>query len=151
MSDIAHPGFTGPVGGISLSHTPAYQAYQILHLAFIVAPIIAGLDKFLNVLANWEQYLAPSIVNMVGGNGHGFMQVVGAIEILAGIGVALKPRIFAYVVAIWLLGIIVNLLMLQSYYDVALRDLGLLLAALALGRLSAEYDHQFERPHHVAM
>ena len=114
----------------------AHEAYQILHLAFTVAPIVAGLDKFFNLLVHWEQYL-PSFVNkMVGGHGHEFMMVVGIIEIVAGLGVAFKPKVFAYVVAAWLLLIIVNLLMVPGYYDVALRDFGLALGALALARLS---------------
>jgi uncharacterized membrane protein YphA (DoxX/SURF4 family) len=117
----------------------SYQAYQILRLAFTVAPIVAGLDKFLHLLVNWDQYL-PSFVNrMVGGHGHELMLVVGVIEIVAGIGVALKPKIFAYVVTAWLVLIIANLLMIPGYYDVALRDLGLALGALALARLSQEY------------
>lgn len=119
-------------------HDPGYQAYQILHFAFIVAPIIAGLDKFLYLLANWEQYLSPPF--NVFGDAHTTMMVVGAIEIIAGIGVWLKPKIFSYIVALWLLGIIINLLILQNFYDVALRDLGLLLGALALGRLSQIYS-----------
>ena len=117
---------------------PSYQAYQILHLAFTVAPILMGLDKFLNLLVNWDQYL-PAFANNI--LGHEFMYVVGVIEIVAGIGVLLKPKIFAYVVAAWLGLIIVNLLMIPGYFDVALRDFGLLLAALALGRLSQEYSN----------
>jgi uncharacterized membrane protein YphA (DoxX/SURF4 family) len=120
---------------------PSYQAYQILHLAFVVAPILMGLDKFLGLLVNWDQYLPPFVNNILGGHGHEFMYVVGVIEIVAGIGVLLKPRIFAYVVAAWLALIIVNLLMIPGYFDVALRDFGLLLAALALGRLSQEYSN----------
>jgi len=120
--------------------TPAYEAYRILHLAFIVAPIAAGVDKFFNVLVNWEQYLPPFVNNMVGGHGHELMYAVGVIEIIAGIGVALKPKIFAYVVSVWLLLIVVNLLMIPGYYDVALRDFGLALGALALARLSHEFD-----------
>jgi hypothetical protein len=144
MSDMAHSGFGGSVAG-SAGYAPAYQAYQILHVAFTVAPIIAGLDKFLHVLVNWDQYLAPLAARMVGAHAHGFMLVAGVVEMVAGIGVALKPKVFAYIVAVWLLGIIVNLLMVPGYYDIALRDLGLCLAALALGRLSQQYDHQFER------
>jgi len=120
--------------------TPAYEAYRILHLAFIVAPIAAGVDKFFNVLVNWEQYLPPFVNNLVGGHGHELMFAVGVIEIIAGIGVALKPKIFAYVVSVWLLLIVVNLLMIPGYYDVALRDFGLALGALALARLSHEFD-----------
>src|SRR5947209_14070856 len=109
---------------------PAYQAYQILHVAFVVAPVLAGLDKFFHLLTNWDQYLAPVVNRMLGGHGHSFMLVVGVIESAAGIGVALWPRVFGYVVSAWLLGIIVNLLLVPGYYDIALRDLGLCLAAL---------------------
>lgn len=119
--------------------TPAHQAFQILRFGFTVAPIVAGLDKFFHVLVNWDQYLAPVANSMLGGNGHAFMLVVGVIEIVAGIGVWLKPRIFANVVAAWLVLIIINLLMIPGYFDIALRDLGLALGALALGRLSQEY------------
>lgn len=116
----------------------SYQAYQILHIAFTVAPIVAGLDKFFYYLTNWQQYLAPSF-NILG-NAHTTMLVVGIIEIIVGIGVWVKPKIFSYVVALWLLGIIVNLLALHNFYDIALRDFGLLLGALALSRLSSKCD-----------
>jgi hypothetical protein len=119
---------------------PSYQAYQILHLGFTVAPIVAGLDKFFNLLVNWEQYLPAFVKNMTGGHGHELMLAVGVIEIVAGLGVAFKPRLFAYVVAAWLLLIVANLLMIPGYFDVALRDFGLALGALALARLSPEYD-----------
>jgi len=119
---------------------PAYQAYQILHVGFVVAPIVAGVDKFFNLLVNWEQYI-PSFVNkMVGGHGHELMLVAGVIEIIAGLGVLFKPKVFAYVVSAWLLMIVVNLLMIPGYYDIALRDFGLALAALALARLSQQFD-----------
>ena len=120
---------------------PSYQAYQILRTGFTVAPIVAGLDKFLGLLVNWDQYLPPVINDLTGGYGHQLMLVVGVIEIVAGLGVWFKPRIFAYVVATWLLLIIVNLLMIPGYFDVALRDFGLALAAVALGRLSQEYSN----------
>jgi hypothetical protein len=120
---------------------PSRQAYRILHFAFTVAPLIAGLDKFFNLLVNWTQYLPGFVVNLSGGNGQALMYLVGIIEIAAGIGVWFKPRIFAYVVAAWLMLIILNLLMIPGYFDVALRDLGLALGALALGRLSQEYSH----------
>ena len=119
---------------------PSYHAYQILHLGFTVAPIVAGLDKFFNLLVNWEQYLPPLANKLVGGHGHELMMVVGIIEIIAGIGVFLKPKVFAYVVSAWLLLIIVNLLMIPGYYDIALRDFGLSLGALALARLSSKFD-----------
>ncbi len=119
---------------------PAYEAYQILRAGFVIAPIVAGLDKFFNLLVNWEQYL-PSIANrMVGGYGHELMLAVGVIEIIAGLGVFFKPKVFAYVVSAWLLLIVVNLLMIPGFYDVALRDFGLALGALALARLSQKFD-----------
>jgi uncharacterized membrane protein len=120
--------------------SPAYQAFRILHLGFIAAPILAGLDKFFHLLVNWDQYV-PAIVARLSPIGpHELMLVAGAIEIVAGIGVALKPRLFAYVVAGWLGLIIVNLLLIPGYFDVALRDFGLFLAALALGRLSQQFS-----------
>jgi len=114
----------------------ARQAFMILRFGFTVAPILAGLDKFFDLLVDWDKYLSPMANNALGGHGHQFMMVVGVIEIIAGIGVAIKPRIFAYIVAIWLVLIILNLLSIPGYYDIALRDLGLALGALALGRLS---------------
>lgn len=117
---------------------PTYQAFQILRFAFTVAPILAGLDKFFNFLTYWEQYLSAPF--NVFGNPMTTMMVVGVIEIIAGLGVWIKPKIFSYIVAAWLLGIIINLLLLGNFYDVALRDLGLLLGALALGRLSEKCE-----------
>jgi hypothetical protein len=117
-----------------------YEAYQILHVGFVVAPIVAGLDKFFNFLVNWDQYLPPFVNKMVGGHGHELMLAAGVIEIIAGLGVLFKPKFFAYVVSAWLLIIVVNLLMIPGYYDIALRDFGLALGALALGRLSQKFD-----------
>jgi len=119
-----------------------YQAYQILHVAFIIAPIVAGLDKFFHYLVNWDQYLPPVVNRMVGGHGHEMMLVAGVIEIIAGVGVAFKPQVFAYVVSAWLLLIVINLLMIPGYFDIALRDFGLALGALALARLSHQFDRQ---------
>ncbi len=121
-------------------NNPAYQAFQILRLGFTVAPILAGLDKFLHLLVDWDKYLPPFVNNLTGGYGHQLMLAVGVIEIIAGVGVFIKPRLFAYVVAAWLVLIIINLLMIPGYFDVALRDLGLALGALALGRLSSTFD-----------
>jgi hypothetical protein len=122
----------------ALPERPAAQAYRILHLGFTVAPILAGLDKFTNLLANWEQYLAPAFASLLPFSPQSFMFAVGFVEVVAGIGVFLRPRVFAYVVAAWLGGIILNLLVGGQYLDVALRDLGLALGALALGRLSQD-------------
>ena len=118
----------------------AHQAYRILQVAFVVAPIVAGLDKFFHKLTDWDMYLANPINNLLHGHGDVFMKIAGVVEIIAGVGVALKPKIFAYIVCLWLLGIIVNLLMTKMFFDIALRDLGLALAALALGRLAMEFD-----------
>ena len=117
-----------------------YQAFAILRIGFAVAPILFGLDKFAEVLVNWPVYLAPWVDDILPGSAQDFMYAVGVIEIAAGILVAVAPRIGAYVVAAWLGGIIVNLLIGGDYYDVALRDFGLLLGALALARLAAVYD-----------
>jgi hypothetical protein len=134
-------GLVSPAARTGLRATDrGYQAYQILHVAFVVAPTIAGLDKFFHVLVNWDQYLAPQLARVLPMSGHGFMLLVGVVELVAGLLVALKPRVGAYVVAAWLAGIIVNLLILGSFFDVALRDLGLLLGAVALGRLSEVYE-----------
>lgn len=122
------------------SGDPGYQAFRILQVAFVVAPILAGLDKFFYFLANWSLYISPFVMQMIQGHDRGFMMGVGIIEIIAGVGVFFRPKIFANIVAIWLLGIIVNLLLTGGYFDIALRDLGLLLGALALGRLSSKWS-----------
>ena len=115
----------------------AHQAFLLLRTVFTIAPIVFGLDKFLGVLTDWEQYLAPWINDLVPGSAHQAMLAVGVVEILAGVLVAFRPAIGGYVVAAWLLGIIVNLVSIGDYYDIALRDFGLLIAALALARLAA--------------
>jgi uncharacterized membrane protein YphA (DoxX/SURF4 family) len=117
-----------------------FQAYALLRTGFAAAPILFGLDKFFDVLVDWPAYLAPWVNDIAPGSAQDFMYVVGAVEILAGLVVALKPRYGAYLVAAWLGGIIVNLLSHSGYYDIALRDFGLLVGALALGRLAAVYD-----------
>jgi hypothetical protein len=121
--------------------SPTFQAYQILHWGFVIAPIVAGLDKFFNKLVDWSMYLWSPLGKLTGGAGN-FMRIVGAIEIVAGFLVAFKPKFGAPIVAAWLLGIIVNLLLVGSYFDIALRDFGLFLAALALFRLATQFDHK---------
>ena len=141
MLQARHPSASAAV---DLSHQPArvndpvYQAYQLLHVGFTIAPIVAGLDKFFHVLVNWDAYLAPIVDRILAGHGHAFMMIAGVVEIAVGIGVALRPKIFSYVLAAWLIGIIINLLLIPAsnpmpHYEVALRDLGLCLGALALG------------------
>ncbi|MEU7909059.1 hypothetical protein [Actinoplanes sp. NPDC049118] len=120
-----------------LRHDPVFQAFWILRVGFTVAPALFGLDKFAGLLTDWDGYLAPAFDRLVPGSAHQAMLAVGVIEIVAGIVVAVLPRFGGYLVAAWLGGIIVNLLILGDYYDVALRDFGLLLGALALARLAA--------------
>ncbi len=122
-----------------------YQAFLLLRMAFTAAPIAFGLDKFFNVMVDWPTYLAPWINDIAPGSGQDLMYVVGGVEILAGVIVALKPRYGGYVVAAWLAAIIVNLLTLSGYYDIALRDFGLMLAALTLARLASVYDAPLSR------
>jgi hypothetical protein len=124
---------------------PAYQAYLTLRVGFVAAPILFGLDKFTNLLTDWSTYLAPGIDRLVPGSATSAMLAVGVIEIIAGLVVAIRPKVGGYLVAAWLAGIITNLLLLGDHYDVALRDLGLLLAALALARLATAF-----RPTHAA-
>lgn len=121
------------------SAQPAYQAYQILHIAFVIAPVVAGLDKFTHLLVNWDMYLAPTIANLSPISGHNLMLLVGIVEIIAGLLVAVTPKIGAWVVAAWLWSIIINLLLIPGYFDIALRDFGLSLGAVALARLSKEF------------
>ena len=139
-SDVAFAGANAESDSRADIKNPGYQAFQILRIGFTVAPILAGLDKFLHLLVDWDKYLPAFVNNLTGGHGHELMMAAGVIEIIAGIGVFLKPRIFAYVVAAWLVLIIANLLLIPGYYDVALRDLGLALGALALARLSETFD-----------
>jgi len=139
---IPRSGYAGvaPTFAEKVKGDPGYQAFLLLRIAFTVAPIAFGIDKFFNVLVDWEVYLAPWINDIVPGDASTAMHLVGIVEILAGIGVALKPRYGAYIVAAWLAGIVINLLTYSGYYDIALRDFGLMLAALTLARLASKYD-----------
>jgi hypothetical protein len=116
---------------------PADQAYYLLRTLYVVAPILFGLDKFFNLLTYWPDYLAPVATTVVPVGAQAFMYGVGVVEVVAGLVVAWKPRWGSLVVALWLLGIIVNLLILGHGFDVALRDFGLLVGALALNRLAS--------------
>lgn len=127
--------FTGTVVA-RLREDPAYQAFWLLRIGFTLAPILFGLDKFAHWLVDWDIYMAPRLADIIPGTVHQGMYSVGLIEIAAGLLVALRPRYGAYLVAAWLAGIILNLLLIPGYYDIALRDFGLLLAALTLARLA---------------
>lgn len=130
-----------PLAGSARLKDPTYQAFLLLRTVFTVAPILFGLDKFTNLMVDWPVYLAPWIDGIVPGTAATAMYIVGVIEILAGVLVAVAPRIGAYVVALWLAGIIINLLTLPGFYDIALRDFGLLVGALALARLAEGQHH----------
>lgn len=122
-----------------LREEPAFQAFWLLRIGFTLAPILFGIDKYAHVMVNWDKYLAPEFVDLFNTSAHTLMYLVGAIEIVAGLVVLVKPRFGSYLVAAWLAGIIVNLMMMADFYDVALRDFGLLLAALALARLAKAF------------
>jgi hypothetical protein len=135
MSTTPLSRHTGPTG--LLRADPARQAFWLLRTVFTVAPIAFGLDKFANLLTDWPRYLAPVLNDIVPGTAQQAMYAVGVVEIIAGLVVALRPWYGGLLVAAWLAGIIANLLLIPGYYDVALRDFGLLTAALALSRLAA--------------
>ena len=142
MATITHPrAVAKPVATID-TRDPVFQAFWLLRIGFTVAPILFGLDKFLDWLVDWRIYLAPEINDLIPGNAHQAMLAVGAIEIVAGLVVAVIPRFGGYLVAAWLAGIIVNLLLQADFYDIALRDFGLLLAALTLARLATAFDRR---------
>ena len=127
---------------------PAYQAYVLLRTAFTVAPIVFGVDKFFNLLTDWSRYLSPAVNDLVPGSAHQLMLAVGMVEVVAGLLVAVRPQLGAYLVVGWLAGIIVNLLLIPGFYDIALRDFGLLLAALALARLAPTFRHHAQGATH---
>lgn len=127
-----------PFGGRP-SHRPASEAFWLLRIGFTVTPIAFGLDKFAHVLVDWDRYLAPEFSDLLGVGAHTLMYVVGVVEIVAGLVVAFRPRVGGYLVAAWLAGIIFNLLLMADHYDIALRDFGLLLGAVALTRLATDF------------
>ena len=133
------PVATGPAPAPGLAD-PAYQAFTLLRVGFTVAPILFGIDKFLDWLVEWDTYLAPRVDDLLPGTAHQVMLVVGVIEIVAGLVVAVRPKFGGYLVAAWFAGIIVNLLVAADFYDIALRDVGLLIGALALARLATAFD-----------
>lgn len=134
MTAIAHEG-------VATDRTDArWQAYALLRIGFTVAPIAFGLDKFWNGMTYWPKYLAPWVNDLMPGSAQGFMHFVGVVEIVAGIAVLVRPRYGAYLVAAWLAGIVTNLFSYPGWYDVAVRDFGLMLAALSLARLASVYD-----------
>ncbi|MBJ7449941.1 MAG: hypothetical protein JHC93_06235 [Parachlamydiales bacterium] len=121
-------------------HGAIYQAYQMLHIVFILLPIAMGLDKFFNIIVNWNQYFPPFLMNSMGENSQIFWTVVGIIEVIIGMGVWFKPKVFAYIFALMQIGIIINLITFGVFYEIVLTDTALLIASLALGRLSSVYD-----------
>ena len=130
----------------ALTADPSYQAFLLLRTAFTVAPIVFGLDKFTNLLTDWPMYLAPWIDAIVPGTAQQAMYAVGVVEILAGLAVAVVPRFGGWLVAAWLVGIILNLLTIPGFYDIALRDVGLLAGAVALARLAVRHSPSHRHP-----
>ena len=118
---------------------PTFQAFTLLRVGFAAAPILFGLDKFTEWMVDWSTYLWSGVASALPGSADDIMLIVGAIEIIAGILVAVRPRWGGYVVAAWLAGIIVNLLLVGDFYDIALRDFGLLIGAVALARLATAF------------
>ncbi len=140
-NDVVTRGTTGEAAlRDRVAADPAYGAFLLLRLGFVVLPLLMGLDKFFNVMVDWPDYLAPWIVDVIPVSAETAMLVVGVVEILAAVMIAIRPRYAAYVVAAWLVGIILNLLTYSGFYDVALRDVGLLVAALTLALLARKYD-----------
>jgi uncharacterized membrane protein YphA (DoxX/SURF4 family) len=145
MANVHPPPLTYPSAAVHAGDDVnpsrhAREAYGLLHLAFVIAPTVAGLDKFFHLLTDWDKYVAPFVARALPISVHTFMSLVGVIEISAGLLVLFRPRLGAYVVAAWLVGIVLNLVLTGRYLDIALRDVGLCLAALALARLSLEQD-----------
>ena len=134
----------GPIARIRATE-PGYQAFLMLRVAFAVAPIAFGIDKFANVMVHWPKYLAPWINDIVPGTAQQAIYAVGVIEIAAGLAVLVKPRYGAWLVTAWLAGIVINLLTYSGFYDIALRDFGLMLGALTLARLAMAYDPPLRR------
>jgi hypothetical protein len=141
-TNIAYRRVEQPPAETELRPAAAERAYSILYFGFIALPIIAGLDKFAHVLVNWDQYFSPFFAALMGPIAPYFMRIVGVVEIVAGIAVFAAPRFGAYLVAFWLWGIIVNLISMPGYLDVALRDFGLSLGALALAQLADLRSHR---------
>lgn len=139
MATVTTTGTTTAASGGNQLSDPGFQAFALLRTVFAVAPILFGLDKFLNLMTQWQYYLAPWIDRILPGDAQTGMYIIGVIEIVAGVLVAVAPRWGALVVAGWLLGIIIDLVSMGQFYDVALRDFGLLIGALALARLAVKY------------
>lgn len=139
MTTTAPAPLADPADARRSLDNPVFQAFTLLRVAFTVAPVLFGLDKFFDWLVDWRVYLAPQLNDIIPGNAHQAMLAIGVIEVVAGITVAVKPRFGGYLVAAWLAGIIVDLLVLADHYDVALRDFGLLLAAVTLARLAVAF------------
>jgi hypothetical protein len=118
---------------------PSYQAFRTLHVGYTILPIIMGLDKFMNALTVWTRYASHAYATFFGGNVVRMMHFVGLVEIAAGLIVLANPKWGARIVALWLAGIILNMLLLPGYFDIALRDFGLFLGAVALSRLSVQF------------
>jgi hypothetical protein len=139
MAHTTAPISSSPVG-TDLGKDPAHSAYVLLRLGFIALPLLMGLDKFTNLLTDWPHYLAPWLTDILPFSAQTAMYLIGIVEIVAAVAMVIRPRWAAWVVALWLAGIIINLLTYSGFYDVALRDFGLLIAAVTLGLLAQKYN-----------
>ncbi len=140
MTTTHRPAAPSGAGSAPDRSDAVQQAFWLLRIGFTVAPIAFGLDKFAEVLTEWDVYLAPEFTDLLNAEAHTLMLWVGVIEVVAGLVVAVRPRFGGYLVAAWLSGIIANLLLIGDYHDIALRDFGLLLGALTLARLASVFD-----------
>lgn len=139
-TDAASPQTTHHPADQDALHDATYGAYSLLRIGFVALPLLMGLDKYFNLMTDWPNYLAPWIVDILPFSAATAMYIVGAIELVAAVAMVIKPRYASYVVAAWLALIIIDLLSYSGFYDVALRDFGLLIAALALASLARVYD-----------
>lgn len=142
VTHTVNPGYIHRAGAVwqRACSDPAYGGFALLRFGFALIPLWMGADKFFNAMTYWPGYLAPWIVGLLPFSAQTALHVVGGIEIAAGCAVAIKPRYAGYVVTLWLAGTIINLLTYSGFYDVALRDFGLLVGALTLARLASVYD-----------
>ena len=130
--------YTKQTNVMTAKRSASERVVSLLKITYGIVPIVAGADKFMHLLVNWDQYLAPVIADMIPFSAHTFMLIVGVIEIIAGIIVLVKPKIGSLIVCIWLLGIAINLLLTGKYFDVAVRDIVMAIGAFSLFTLVSD-------------
>jgi hypothetical protein len=130
--------YASPASEVATSRVD--RVTNILHWTYGLVPIVAGADKFTNILTDWSQYLSPVVSNIV--PAETFMMIVGVIEIIAGIIVLVRPKIGSLIVGLWLIAIALNLLLTGKYFDVAVRDIVMAIGAFSLYQLSSANHHK---------